>query len=58
MVEETLKGGKGDDKINPIQYVYNSDGSVDVTSTQWVIDPFAGTADAQDFNGGNAKRTW
>ena len=33
IVEETLKGGKGDDKINPIEYVFNSDGSVDFTST-------------------------
>ena len=46
VVEEKLNGGKGDDRINPIEYLYESDGSIDETNTQWVIDPFAGTADA------------
>ena len=53
MTSETIRGGKGDDIINPIELVYNS-GVVDVDNTEWVFDPYG----VSDFNYGTGARDW
>ena len=49
---EKLLGGKGDDKINPIELAFDSNGDVDVDNTNWIFDL------SEDYNYGTATITY
>ena len=62
--QEILRGGKGDDRINPIELVFDSDGNVDVDNTEFVIDfqnnaPFnLGTGTRKYYGGEGDDEIW
>ena len=54
LVSEVLRGGKGDDWINPIELAFDANGDVDVANTEWVVDP----SNSIPFNYGTATRRY